>query len=286
MFQILKSAVQAFFAGKSLQMSASLSYYSLLSMAPLLLVVTGVASILFDEAAVRQALIDQMDQLVGSEGAELTATVMNNMARPERGLISTLIGVSLMLVGATTVFAQLQGAMNEIWRVKAKPGNAIGKFLKQRLVALTIVVGIAFLLLVSLTLSALLAGLQNYLDSVLPGSVTLWRILNVVLSLGISTVLFALIFRIVPDAVIAWRDTWLGAFITALLFAVGKFGIGLYLGQASVGSAYGAAGSLVVFMVWIYYASLIVFLGAQITRVIAESRGGIVAMAHAEVTSD
>jgi hypothetical protein len=171
-----------------------------------------------------------------------------------------------MLLGATTIFAQLQKALNQIWEVEPRPGNALGHFLKQRLLSLAVVASVGFLLLISLVASAVLAGLQGYIDARMPGSALLWRALNAVLSLGIFTLLFAVIYRVMPDVNIAWKDTWMGAFITAVLFAIGKLAIGLYLGQASVGSAFGAAGSLVVFMVWIYYASLILFLGAEMSH--------------------
>lgn len=270
---VLVESVKAFFAGEPFRLAAALSYYSLLSMAPLLLIVVGTAGFFFGEGAVREELIAQMRALTGEEGAALAQTVIANAERLERNPTSIVIGGALMLFGATTVFAQLQGALNRIWRVEAAPENAVLGFLRHRLLSFALILSLGFLLTVSLLASALLSALEAYVSTLGVASPVWWRWLNGGVSFGFLTLLVAMIFKYLPDAVIEWRDVWLGALVTALLLTGGKFLIGLYLGQASVGSVFGAAGSVVVFMVWVYYAALIFFLGAEITRVAARRRG-------------
>lgn len=279
---IARQTASEFLADQPFQLAAALSYYTLLSIAPLLLVVTGIAGVLLGEAEVRNELIAQAAELVGEEGAELLESVTASAGSTGRGFISVLVGSLLTLLGASTVFAQLQVALNRIWRVEAAPSNAVIGFVRARLMSLAVVLGLGFLLLVSLVLSAALSGLYGYVDTLFPGAGIVSRAVNLALSLAVISLLLALLFRYVPDAEVSWRDTAVGAIATAVMFTIGKYAIGLYLGQASVGSAYGAAGSAVVFMVWVYYASLILFLGAKITRVVARHRGTpLVPSAHA-----
>lgn len=281
--RVVVESIKAFFAGEPFRLAAALSYYSLLSMAPLLLIVIGTAGFFFGEGAVRNELIDQMRMLTGEEGAALAETVISNAERLERSLASILLGGGLMLFGATTVFAQLQGALNQIWRVEAAPQNAVLGFLRHRLLSFALIVSLGFLMMVSLVLSALLAAVQGYLEARGFASVGWWRVLDVAVTFGFAVVLIAMVLKYLPDAGVEWRDVWLGALITASLLSFGKLIIGLYLGQASIGSAFGAAGSVVVFMVWVYYAALIFFLGAEITRAVARQRGRRVEpSAHAE----
>tara|TARA_R110002110_G_scaffold415561_2_gene650902 strand:+ start:114486 stop:115385 length:900 start_codon:yes stop_codon:yes gene_type:complete len=280
----LQRSVKAFAGKEPFQTAAAISYFTLLSIAPMLLVITGIAGLLLSEAAVQEALVAQIDTLVGRDGASLLQSVLQGVHDEGQGLTSISIGSALVLIGATTVVAQLQKALNKLWGVTADPDNALVGLLRARLISITVIFGVGFLLLVSLATNALLQGLQDYLAGLLPGSFFIWNGLHLAASLGLSTLLFTLIYRYVPDAIIEWRDAWLGGFITALLFGLGKYSIGLYLGQASVGSAYGAAGSAVVFMVWIYYASLIVFFGAQLTAELAAQRGrAVIPSAHAKV---
>jgi membrane protein len=229
--------------------------------------------LLLGEATVREELIERAAALVGEEGASLTRTVLANADTPGRGVVSMAVGLVLVLLGATTVFAQLQIALNRIWHVEAAPASAVLGFLRHRLLSLSIVLGLGFLLWASLLVTAALEVLYGVLAPYLPGAELVWRLLNLVVSLGLMTLLLALLFKYVPDAKIEWRDTWIGALTTAVLFTLGRYGIGLYLGSAGVGSAYGAAGSAIVFMVWVYYASMILFVGAEITRVLAQRRG-------------
>ena len=279
---IALESLQDFFAGDTFQLAAALSYYTLLSIAPLLLVLTGAAGLLLGEEQVREALVSQVRDLVGDEGAQLLETVARNAGTQHSNIVSMVTGFILMIFGATTVFAQLQAALNRVWGVKAAPSNAVLGFIRSRLVSLTVVLGLAFMLLVSLVFSAAISALQAYLEAFLPGSAVMWTIANHAVSLVLVALLLAMLFRYVPDVEISWRDTIAGALVTAILLTLGKYAIGVYLGRAGVGSAYGAAGSAVIFMVWVYFVSVILFLGAGITRVIARHRGTpLVPSAHA-----
>jgi membrane protein len=270
---IALESLKNFFAGDNFQLAAALSYYTLLSIAPMLLVVIGVAGLLLGEEQVREALVAQVRDLVGDEGASLLQTVSRNAGTQHSNVVSMTIGFILMILGATTVFAQLQAALNRVWGVKAAPSNAVLGFIRSRLVSLTVVLGLAFMLLVSLIFTTAISALQAYLEGFLPGAAIMWTMANHAVSLVLLALLLAMLFRYVPDVEISWRDTVVGALVTAILLTIGKHAIGIYLGRAGVGSAYGAAGSAVVFMVWVYFASVILFLGAGITQVIARHRG-------------
>ena len=279
---IALESLRDFFDGESFQLAAALSYYTLLSIAPLLLVIIGAAGVLLGEEQVREALVAQVRDLVGEEGASLLQTVLQNVGTRRSNVVSMIVGFALMILGATTVFAQLQTALNRIWGVKAAPSNAVLGFIRSRLVSLTVVLGLAFMLLVSLLFTAAISGMQAYLGSFLPGAAIVWTFVNHTVSLVLVAMLLAMLFRYVPDVEISWRDTIAGALVTAVLLTLGKHAIGIYLGRAGVGSAYGAAGSAVVFMVWVYYVSVILFFGAEITKVIARRRGRpLIPSAHA-----
>ena len=273
---MLSQAVLRFFDDEAFTLGAALAYYSLLSMAPLLLIAVSLAGAFFSYGDVRMELVDQMSRLTGPEGAALTQTVIDHTMSQEASLWSLLLGTVLTLFGATTVFAQLQHALNVVWRVKAAPGNAIMSFIRQRLLSFAIVIVIGFLLMVSLLTSAVLGTLHAYLDQRMAGAAIFWQLLDLVVSFGLSTLLIALMFKYLPDAEVSWRDTWFGGFITAILVTMGKHVIGRYLGQASIASSFGAAGSVVIFMVWVYYVSLILLFGAEITQAVACQRGSVV----------
>ncbi len=263
-----------FLSENPFQLAGALSFYTLLSLAPLLLVVVASAGLFWGEAAVRGQLTGQFEQLVGSDGASVINTIIANASDTKTGVISMIIGLATLLFGATTVFVQLQASLNQIWNVRTTARrNAIWSFVRIRLLSMAIVLGMGFLLVVSLVFSAALAALKNHMDAKLSGMAWLWELLNFGISLGVVTVLIAMIYKYLPDVRIAWRDVWLGALVTAGLFGIGKFLIGMYLGHASVGSAYGAAGSLVVLLVWVYYSSLILFFGAEITQLLMRYRG-------------
>jgi membrane protein len=201
---------------------------------------------------------------------------MRNAAESDRNVVSMIIGFVLMILGATTIFVQLQTSLNRIWDVKAAPSNAILGFARARMVSLAVVLGLAFLMLASLVLQAAISGLQNYLTTLFPGAAIISMIVNNLVSLTLVALVMAMLFRYVPDVEISWRETLIGAFVTAFLLTLGNYAIGLYLGHAAVGSAYGAAGSAVVFMVWVYYTGLILFLGAKTTKVIARHHGSLI----------
>jgi membrane protein len=266
------------------QLAAALSFYTLLSLSPLLLVVVSTAGLLWGERAVREQLVRQVEQLTGPAGANTVELVLRHVEDPRRNRISVGVGIATLLFGATTVFVQLQTSLNQIWNVKAVASRRVWwRLIRTRLLSLALVLTVGFVLLVSLVLSAAIAALHGYLSAVIPHGGTLWQGINLAVSLAVIGLLIAAIYRVLPDVRIEWRYVWLGALSTALLFGVGKFLIGLYLGHTSIGSTYGAAGSLVVFLLWVYYSSLILFLGAEVTQVYARRQGAWVApVEHAE----
>ncbi len=274
---VLWDALQGMFEDDAFPLAGALAYYSLLSMAPLLLVAMALAGIFFADGQVHMQLIEQMRRLVGEEGAALTSTVIANTGSEERGASSLAIGSLLTLLGASTVFAQLQYALNRVWRVKAAPrAELIMNFLKHRILSFALVLSVGFLLMVSLVISAVLGALRRYLDERLEEAALFWSALDLAVGFTLATVLIAMMFKYLPDAEIEWRDTWLGALITAGLFIAGKHVIGLYLGQTTVASSFGAAASVVIFMIWVYYAALILLFGAEVTQAVATRRGAIV----------
>jgi membrane protein len=267
-------------------LAAGLAYYTLLSLAPLLVIAIAVAGIVFGEDAARHRIADELGAVVGAEAARAIQEVVKGARAPEAGVISTVIGVVVLFLGASGVFGELQMSMNTVWNVKPKPSRGVLGIVKDRFFSFTMVLGVAFLLLVSTILSAALAGVGSTLGAALPGGEAMWQLVNLVLSLAMATVLFALIFKIVPDAKIAWKDVWVGAAVTALLFTLGKSLIGLYLGKSSVSSSYGAAGSLVVLVIWVYYSAQILLLGAEFTQVYAQHFGSRVEPSDNAVPAD
>lgn len=270
---MFKEAASDWVEDKATQQGAALAFYSVLSIAPLLIISLSVAAMVFDEQAARGQLVSEMGGLVGSEGAEAAETMLDSADQPEQGTFAAVVGIVMLLFGASGVFGQLQDSLNTIWEVRPKPGGGMWQLIRSRFLSMGMVLGTGFLLLVSLVLSSAISGLGSYLQDRWPGMETLWHVLNFAVTMAVVTLLFALIFKYLPDAQIAWSDVWVGAILTAVLFAVGKLLIGLYLGKASVGSAYGAAGSLVVLLLWIYYSSLILFFGAELTQVYARRFG-------------
>lgn len=272
---LLKESFKEWKEDDALSLGAALAYYTIFSIAPLLLIVIAVAGFVWGREAVQGQLVGQVDQLIGKEGGVAIQTMIANAAKQGQGsgILATIIAAVTALFGATGVFAQLQKALNQIWNVEAKPGSGILSFLKTRVASFGMILGIGFLLLVSLVVSAGLSAVDTYMTSLMPGAEVLFTILNFVVSMALITLLFAMIYRFLPDVRIAWRDVWVGAAFTALLFTIGKFLIGLYLGRSSVSSVFGAAGSLVVVLLWIYYSTQILFFGAEMTQVYARHRG-------------
>lgn len=254
-------------------LAAALAYYALLSLAPLLVISVGVAGWFLGADAARGRVASELSRVVGGDAAQGIQSIVVNADEPKQGLIGTVVGVVTAFVGASGVFGQLQTSLDKIWEVKPKADRGILGQLKDRFFSFTMVLGVAFLLLVSLVLSSVLSSFGEVMADTLPGGAVVWQIVNFAVSFGVVTLLFALIFKVIPDVKVQWRDVWLGAAVTALLFTIGKQLLGLYLGKAAVGSAYGAAGSLVALVVWVYYAAQILFMGAEFTQVQARRRG-------------
>ena len=253
-------------------LGAALSYYTVFSLAPVLMIAIAFASLVFGQDAAQGQIMGQIQGLVGEETAKAIQSMIEAARKPAAGFLTTMIAMVMLFMGATGVFAQLQESLNIIWKVKAKPEEGILKILKDRFISLLAVLGTGFLLLISLIISAALSALGATLDYLLPGLEVLLHIINIILSFAVVTLLFAMIYKLLPDTPIRWGDVWVGAMITSLLFTIGKFFIGLYLGNSDVGLAYGAAGSLVVILIWVYYASQIFLFGAEFTAIYAESR--------------
>ena len=274
LFRLCKETVLACKESNSPRLGAALAYYTVFAIAPLLLMVLSLASVWFGEAAARHELFGQMEELLGSDGAKAIEDILAAASnKPQAGHWAAGVAIVTLVVAVTGVFIELQDALNTVWKVKRPPGDGIRQFIKDRLLSFGIVVGVVFLLLVSLVLSAGLAALGGFMKGLVPGEHLSWVAANFVISLGIITVLFAMILKVLPDVKIAWRDVWMGGFLTALLFNLGKFLLGFYLGRSSVTSAYGAAGSLVVILLWVYYSAQILFFGAQFTRIYASTYG-------------
>jgi len=270
----LKELAREYWANRPMELAAALSYYTLLSLAPLVLMTVAVAGLIFERATVERRIVTEMGLLIGSEGSEVVQTVLRHARDPAKGTLSVVIGTAVLLLGATTVFAQLQSSLNRIWKVEESSHGSAGMlwlFVKERLLSLAMVLAVGFLLLVSLVISAAVAAIGEALGGVSNAGLVL-EALNLLVSLIVVTALFATIFKVLPDAPVAWRDVWVGAVTTSVLFTVGKSLIGLYLGRTSIGSPYGAAGSLVVMTVWVFYASMIVFLGAELTYLRSKQR--------------
>lgn len=275
---LLKTTINEFQQDDCMHMAAALAYYTVFSLPPLLVLVITIASIQFGEEMVQGRITQEMSQVVGEQGAEQVQTMISNASRSlaERGsTLPTLLGAAALIFGATGAFAQLQKALNQAWGVRPDPDRSgIITFLLKRALSFGMIVGTGFLLLVSLTLSTVITAIGSELQEWLPGMpLNLSRMLDFAMSLAVITVLFAAIFRILPDARIFWREVWTGAMATAGLFVAGKMLIGLYLGQSDPGSVFGAAGSLALVMLWIYLSAVILLLGAEFTQVWARRYG-------------
>jgi membrane protein len=270
---LAKESMRAWSNDYAPSMGAALSNYTLFSIAPLLLIAISVAGLLFGAEAARGEIFDQLQGLMGDEGAQAIERLLQNVDRPKQGVIGMLTGVGVLLLGATSVFNELQNDLDRIWRVEETHSSGVWSLLRTRLLSFGMVLGVAFLLVVSLVLSAVLAALGKWWAPAFAGWATLAHSVDIAVSFALMTLVFGMMYKLMPRARIGWRDVWIGAGVTALLFAIGKLLIGLYLGRSSVGSAFGAAGSLVVVMVWVYYSAQIFLLGAEFTRVYAHAHG-------------
>jgi membrane protein len=279
---LVRDTFDAWLNDKAPTLGAALAYYTIFALAPLLIIVIAVASLGFGQEAAQEQIIAQIESLVGDNGAKAVQAMLESAREPQSGMVASIIGVITLIVASTGVFAQLQDSLNTIWKVAAKPGRWMQGMLQVRLLSFFMVVAVGFLLLVSLVLSAGLAALGNSFHYILPLPEFVLHALNFLVSFAVITLLFAMIYKVLPDAKIAWSDVWIGAAVTSLLFSVGKFLIGLYLGKSGVASAYGAAGSLVIILVWVYYSAQILLFGAEFTAVYATRFGSrIVPAEHA-----
>ena len=268
---LLKATVNAWLDDYAPSMGAALAFYTLFSVAPLLLIVISVAGLFFGEAAARAEIFGQISELVGPESAATLNTALRSLDRPAASVMGTLVGLGTLLVGATTVFAELQNAMDRIWQVpERRDARGVRNFFRVRLLSLGLVLGIGFLLLVSLVLSASLAALGKWWAPWFGEFAVVADAVNFGVTLTLITAVFAMIYKWMPRSPVAWRDVWFGAFITALLFTIGKTLIGLYIGRSAVASVFGAASSLVVLLLWVYYSAQVFLLGAEFTWVFAQ----------------
>jgi membrane protein len=268
---MLKMTFSDWSEDKAPRLGAALAYYTVFSLAPMLIIVLAIAGLMFDADSVRSQINHQLG--LGDKGGEGIALLIEGAEKRDSGIVATILGIGALLFGATGVFIQLKDALNTIWEVEPKPGQGVWAFIRGRLLSFAMVLAIGFLLLVLLVVSAALQAVEKYLEELLPMPGWTAQVLDVVVSFVGITVLFALMFKYLPDVKIGWRDVWLGAAVTALLFTLGKFLLGVYLGRASVASAYGAAGTILVVLLWAYYSAQILFFGAEFTQVYAKSYG-------------
>jgi membrane protein len=274
---MIKDTFKSFSGNDTATYGAALSYYTVFSLAPVLVIIIAVAGLVFGHDAVSGKIFDQAQGMLGAKPAAQLQEMIKATNQPGKNIIATIISGVLLIVGATTIMNQLQVSLNNIWGVKPKPKLGLIKYVRDRILSFVFIIAVGFLLLVSLALDAALVALTHYMMSMLPDySVYLFRAMSFVLSLIVIGALFTMMFKYLPDANIKWGDVWVGGVVTALLFTIGKYLIGLYLGQANVASTFGAAGSVIIIFVWVYYSSQILFLGAEFTKVYACTRGRVI----------
>lgn len=273
LWDLLKTAGLHWVEDKSPRLGAALSYYTVFAIPPLFVIVLFLVSLVVDPTDIRTMMFHEVGGLIGEQSAKAIESAMVVQSQNNKGSFAGIIAIATLLITSTGLFIELQDALNTIWGVKEKPGQGILGFIKNRLLSFAMVVGIGFLLLVSLVVSTALSALGKYMNGLIPSLQVLWNATNIVVSFVVISALFALIFKVLPDVKIRWRDVWVGAGVTALLFTGGKFLLGMYLGRNSAVSAYGAAGSLVLILLWVYYSAQILFFGAEVTQVYANRFG-------------
>ncbi len=274
-YSLLKQTFQEWLQDKAPQLGAALAYYTVFSLAPLILVLLAIVGFIFrdDPAGTWDKLTQQMSYFLDASAMQVIQNIAQKASQTGKSTLATIIGIALAIFGASGVFGQLQDALNTIWGVKAKPGLGIWGFLRNRFLSFAMVAGICFLLLVSLTIEALLKGFSHYVQSVLPGGIVIALTVYLIFDFAVVVLLLAMIFKFLPDVKVQWRDVWIGAVMTAILFGIGKWLLGLYLGSGAAGSAYGAASSLITLLLWVYYSSQILLFGAEFTQVYAQRAG-------------
>ena len=273
LWSLLKEAATDWSHDRAPRLGAALAYYTVFSIVPLLIIIIAIIGMVFGQEAAQSAIMQQIGNLVGEQSAAALKDMIQRADQPSTGILSTVIAIGTLLVGASAFFGELQAALNTVWGLEPKEGLGIWGFVKSRFLSLVTVLGTAFLLLVSLVVSTALSAFGKWFGALLPLPEFVLQGINIVLSFAVITGLFALIFKVLPDAHIAWRDVGIGAALTSALFTIGKFAISIYLGKSNVGSAYGAAGSLVIVLVWVYYSAQILLYGAEFTQVYANRRG-------------
>ena len=266
MLSVGRMMVRRFFRDGAFRLAAALSYYALLSLAPLMLVTVAIAGLIVGRETVDQRLLHDMQNWVGEDGAQVAKTVLEHADRPAAGMTAIVVGTVMLLFGATGFFGELQDVVHTVWKDEAKPHEGLAGFVVKRLVSLVMVCGIIVFLLGSLVVDAAITGLQSYVPQVLPADAEFLQYIYLLASTALMTGLFALMFKFVPNVRVSWLPVWIGAVTTAILFVLGRYAIGMYLGYAGLSSLYGAAGSLVALLVWVYYSSLILFMGVEFTR--------------------
>jgi membrane protein len=271
-FEVVRGAVRGWTEDRAASMGAAIAYYTVFSLAPILLLVIAIAGLAFGDQAAQGALVGNLSDVIGTEGAQALQALIKQAAVGAAGPIATVVSLATMTLAATAVLAELQSALKVVWKVEAKPGRKIIIAIKYRLLCLAIILGCGFLLGASLAASTAITILSEYLSAVHEALPYILGVFNVCVTLGMTTVLFGMIFKILPDAPIEWRDVWAGAAVTAVLFTVGKHLLSLYIGGKNVGSVYGAAGALVIILLWVYYSTQILLFGAEITKAHAERR--------------
>jgi membrane protein len=281
---LFKQTITEFSADKVPRLGAALAYYTIFSLAPLLLIVIAIAGIAFGHDAAQNKIFEQLRGVLGAATAEGVQEMVRNAAKPKSGTVATILGVATLLLGASGVFGQLKDALNTIWDVKPKEGRGIMGMVKDRFLSFAMVLGLGFLLLVSLVIDTAIAAMGKYAGDHLPGGAALWHIVELAFSFVVIAVLMAGIFRLLPDLKIEWRDVWFGAALTSLLFVIGKFALSIYFAKSAVGSSFGAAGSLVLVLLWVYYSAQILLFGAEFTQVFARSHGSLKEEAGAKRT--
>lgn len=275
LFEFIKEVFTEFGNDKALKLSAALSYYTIFSIAPLLIILISVTGFFFGREAIEGELYLQLNDLLGSAGALQLQEMIRKVHLSENSRLANIISIVVLVIGATSIFAEIQDSINHIWNLKSKPKRGLLKMVLNRLLSFSLIVSLGFLLIVSLTISALITGLSHKLERILPYvDVYLIDILDNILTFIITAFLFSVIFKVLPDAKVKWKDTGVGAIVTSLLFMVGKFLIGFYISQSNLADAYGAAGSVIVIMVWVYYSAVILYFGAEFTQVYALRYGG------------
>lgn len=273
---MLKRSMDDWKEDKALRLSAALAYYSIFSLAPLLIITLGIAGLMIGKDAATGQLYGDLKNYVGAGPADALQSMVESANKPAQGIIATVVGFGALLLGASGVFGQLKDALNTVWEVESNSRSGLWGMLRDKLLNFGMVAVIGFLLLVSLLMTTAVAGLNHRMEAILPMPAFVWGAIGFIISMGIVTALFGLIFKVLPDVRIGWRDVWVGAVLTAVLFEIGKTGLSWYLGRESTASSYGAAGSIVLLLVWVYYTSCIVFFGAEFTQVYAQYRGRVI----------